>query len=192
MSATKQQTVFEKLREEIPAEYLRQRQQGGNTLSYISWYDACELLDERAPGWSMEVREIGEIAKKIYVRVALTIEGVTRENVGCEDEELKGYGDVFSNATGMALRRAAALFGLGRHLYDKKGKSGSRTTGSQQRSYSSNPQINSEASPDAAPLPNQIAEIKQLRIKLRDNSSLDFSKLTYQSAENLLAQLRAK
>lgn len=119
MSATKPQTTLERLRERIPDSLLRSRKQGGNTLSYISWYDACNLLDERAPGWSMEIKQVGEIAGKVYVRVALTIEGITRENIGCEDEELKGYGDVFSNSVGMALRRAAALFGLGRHLYDK-------------------------------------------------------------------------
>jgi hypothetical protein len=56
------------------------------------------------------------------MRVAMTIDGVTRENIGYEDEDMKGYGDPFSNSFGMALRRAAALFGIARHLYDKEDK----------------------------------------------------------------------
>jgi hypothetical protein len=35
-------------------------------------------------------------------------------------EELKGYGDPSSNAEGMALKRAAAKFGLGLYLYHKE------------------------------------------------------------------------
>jgi hypothetical protein len=119
MSAAQQQTTLDELRERVPDRYLKHRTQGGSNITYISWYDVCELLDDRAPGWSLEVKEVGERAGMIYVRVALTIDGVTRENIGCEDEDMKGYGDVFSNIVGMASRRAAALFGLGRHLYDK-------------------------------------------------------------------------
>jgi hypothetical protein len=36
-----------------------------------------------------------------------------------EDEELRGYGDPPSNAEAMALKRAAAKFGLGLYLYSK-------------------------------------------------------------------------
>jgi len=118
MSA-KMQTNLERLRERVPDEMLKRRQQGGSNITYLSWYDACDLLDDRAPGWSCEIKEVGELAGKIFVRVALTIDGVTRENIGCEDEDMRGYGDVFSNSVGMALKRAAALFGLARHLYDK-------------------------------------------------------------------------
>jgi hypothetical protein len=34
-------------------------------------------------------------------------------------EELRGYGDPSSNAEAMALKRAAAKFGLGLYLYQK-------------------------------------------------------------------------
>jgi hypothetical protein len=44
---------------------------------------------------------------------------VWREATGTEDEELRGYGDPSSNAEAMALKRAAAKFGLGLYLYQK-------------------------------------------------------------------------
>jgi hypothetical protein len=110
---------WDALKERVPDSYIKQRKQGGNTLSYVAWYNACDLLDERAPGWSCEIRQVGEIDGKVFMRVAVTVDGVTRENIGYEDEDMKGYGDPFSNSFGMALRRAAALFGIARHLYDK-------------------------------------------------------------------------
>ena len=44
---------------------------------------------------------------------------VTRQATGCEDDDKAGYGDPTSNAESMALRRAAAKFGLGLYLYDR-------------------------------------------------------------------------
>jgi hypothetical protein len=51
----------------------------------------------------------------VTVRISIPcIEGIiSREATGTEDEELKGYGDPSSNAEAMALKRAAAKFGLG-------------------------------------------------------------------------------
>ena len=143
MSASKPMTTLEALRQRVPDDLLRRRQQGGSNITYISWYDACDLLDERAPGWSMEIMQVGEIAGMVFVRVALTIDGITRENIGCEDEDMKGYGDVFSNSVGMALKRAAALFGLGRHLYDK-----SDSSRQQQRQAPPRPQPQRQATGD--------------------------------------------
>jgi hypothetical protein len=55
------------------------------------------------------------------VRISIPcLEGIiSREATGTEDEELKGYGDPSSNAEAMALKRAAAKFGLGLYLYQK-------------------------------------------------------------------------
>lgn len=112
-------TDWKQLKTRVPDELIKQRKQGSSTLSYVPWYHVCDLLDERAPGWTVEIRELGEIGSKIYLRVALTIDGVTRENLGIEEEDKKGYGDAFTSAYSMAIRRAAALFGIARHLYDK-------------------------------------------------------------------------
>src|SRR5678816_3942547 len=39
---------------------------------------------------------------------------------GIEESDNKGYGDPVSNAAAMAFKRACAMFGLGRHLYQKE------------------------------------------------------------------------
>ena len=59
--------------------------------------------------------EVGDI-----VRQKLSSPGEKdREATGQEDETLEAYGDSSSNAESMALRRAAAKFGLGIALYDQ-------------------------------------------------------------------------
>lgn len=148
MSSPQRQTVFELLREPIPDSYIKTKQarsKGGQTsdIRYISWYTAIELLDDRAPGWTCEIKEVGHLSGMVFVRVALTIEGVTRENVGCEDDDKEGWGDSFSNAYGMAIRRAAVLFGLGRELYDK---SKNRSAQPQRQSYQPPPPTTQQAS----------------------------------------------
>ena len=81
------------------------------------------LMDERAPGWSIEVRQVGELAGKVFLTVRVTVQcddGVIfREATGNESEDLDSYGDPFSNAESMALRRALAKFGLALYLYDR-------------------------------------------------------------------------
>lgn len=61
--------------------------------------------------------------RQVAVTVRLSIpaaEGViSRDATGIESDTVTGYGDPTSNAESMALRRAAAKFGLGRYLYQK-------------------------------------------------------------------------
>jgi len=64
------------------------------------------------------------VADQLIVVARISIpctEGIIyREATGIEDLQIKGYGDPASNASSMAMRRAAAAFGLGLHLYDTK------------------------------------------------------------------------
>lgn len=93
------------------------------TLTYISWHYAIKYLDYYAPGWSYEIRSVTQISGAVILTVRITIpcaEGlVYREATGIEEEETSSFGDTASNAESMALRRAAAKFGLGLYLYDK-------------------------------------------------------------------------
>lgn len=114
--------AIEKLRERVPDDLIKQRRQGGATLDYLEWHAAAALLDDRAPGWSCQIKQVGEIGGKVFVIVAITIDGVTRENIGFEEEAKSGYGDPFSNSFAMSFKRTAALFGLARHLYNKDDK----------------------------------------------------------------------
>jgi Rad52/22 family double-strand break repair protein len=111
------------LSKDVPVKMLAEKTMGGKKITFLPWYRAARMLDYYAPGWSYEIRSITTVADQLIVTVRLSIpcaEGVvSREATGIEDEEVKGYGDTVSNACSMALRRAAALFGLGRHLYEK-------------------------------------------------------------------------
>lgn len=83
-----------------------------------------KYLDHYAAGWNYEIRRMETIAGKLILIVRITVpslEGlVFREATGQEDEEKDTFGDSTSNSESMALRRAAAKFGLGLYLYDSK------------------------------------------------------------------------
>ena len=107
----------------VAPRHIRQRKQGGSTISYISWDTAANYLDHFAPGWSWEIVSISSHGGLTVIHGALSIVSsdglVTRHATGIEDTDNKGYGDAVSNASAMAFKRAAAMFGLGRHLYSK-------------------------------------------------------------------------
>jgi hypothetical protein len=115
--------IVKDLSKPVAKRHLRTRKQGGKELTYISWYDAVKYLDHYAPGWCYEVRSLNSISGKLILTIRLSIpcqEGIIyREATGQEEEETTSYGDSSSNAESMALRRAAAKFGLGLYLYDQ-------------------------------------------------------------------------
>jgi hypothetical protein len=115
--------IVSDLEKPVAPRHLSTRKQGGKDLTYIAWHNVERYLDLYAAGWSKEIREIHNIAGKVAMTIRLTIpclEGsVYREATGYEEEQTNSFGDPFSNAESMALRRAAANFGLGRYLYDK-------------------------------------------------------------------------
>jgi len=116
--------IIADLSRHLPERHIRTRTQGGIVIPYIEWHTAVKYLDHFAPGWCSEVRALTAIGGRCVVVVRLTLptaEGpVWREATGAEDEEVKGYGDPSSNAEAMALKRAAAKFGLGLYLYAAK------------------------------------------------------------------------
>jgi hypothetical protein len=115
--------IVKDLQKPIAQKHMRKRRQGGKEITYLSWFDAVKYLDHYAPGWCYEVRRIDSIAGKVILTVRISIpclEGIIyREATGQEDETLDSYGDSTSNSESMALRRAAAKFGLGIGLYDQ-------------------------------------------------------------------------
>jgi hypothetical protein len=119
--------IINDLSKPIKARHLKQKMRGGQVLDFIPWYHAVKYLDLHAPGWSYEVRNtIWNTEGRLVLTVRLSLpclEGlVHREATGTEEEPEEGermYGDPSSNAESMALRRAAAKFGLGLYLYNK-------------------------------------------------------------------------
>ena len=109
---------------------------GSYTLDVLSWYDAADLMDERAPGWEMQVSDPIITGKNLLVKVSITIHGsdgsVTRENTGIESLNTDSYGDAFSNAMAMAFKRVCAMHGMGRDMWrneDKYKQKGRRSSG---------------------------------------------------------------
>ena len=120
--------IITDLSKPIKARHLRQKMRGRLRIDFIPWYHAIKYLDLYAPGWSYEVRNtIWNTEGRLVLTVRLSfpcLEGVVyREATGTEEEPEEGermYGDPSSNAESMALRRAAAKFGLGLYLYNKE------------------------------------------------------------------------
>lgn len=117
--------ILADLSKPIPARLLSSKKQGGTTITFCPWYRVCKMLDHYTGGrWDYEIREREITAVHLMVTVRITIHAadatVYREGTGLEVLDLKGYGDPSSNAESMALRRAAAKFGLGLHLYEKE------------------------------------------------------------------------
>lgn len=114
------QEIQEALKAPLPADMLRQRTQGGQTLTFLPWYNCAKMADERAPGWSGEARveNLGDAVAVIYRISIPTDDGpVFREAIGYEAKSTSSYGDPTSNAEAMAFRRAWAKHGLGASLY---------------------------------------------------------------------------
>jgi hypothetical protein len=111
------------LQAEVPAKYIKTRQQGGATIEYINVTDYKTLLDERAGIWTSDVKDFKEIGGAICVTVEIAIhadDGVYRHTgTGLESLATNSYGDFFSNAFAQGFRRACESHGLSRELWQK-------------------------------------------------------------------------
>src|SRR5439155_934588 len=107
------------LRRAVPPALVKTRKQGGTELSYLEWSSVADLLDIHAPGWDYEIKEVKQVGEWVVATVAIIIDGVRRENTGVEKIDSNGYGDPISNAVAMAFKRCAAVFGVGRDLYQE-------------------------------------------------------------------------
>src|SRR5262245_2582756 len=134
--------IIADLSKPLPKRHLKTRKQGGAELTYIEWHTAVKYLDHYAPGWSYHVKSVELVGSLVAVIASISIpcqEGViTREATGCEDVDNRGYGDACSNAEAMAMKRAAAQFGLGLYLY-AKGNHGEGQSGERQASAPADP-----------------------------------------------------
>jgi Rad52/22 family double-strand break repair protein len=115
--------IITDLSQPVNSKRLKTRKQGGKQITDLPWYQAVNYLDHFAPGWSYKVRSVTTVGDAVAITVRISIpcaEGlIWREASGYEPLNVKGYGDPTSNAESMALRRAAAKFGLCLYLYEK-------------------------------------------------------------------------
>jgi hypothetical protein len=96
----------------IGSTYEKDNQRWGMLLGYIDSRLAMEKLDLLDPKWSSRMEPVS-LGADFGVKCSLTVNGVTREDVGTasQTEPVKG---AFSDA----LKRAAVHHGIGRELYD--------------------------------------------------------------------------
>jgi hypothetical protein len=131
--------IIADLRKPIEARHLKTKpaNRQGDMITFIEWHTAVKYLEHYAPGWSYHVKSVGIVGNLVAVIASISIpaaEGVvTREATGCEEVDSTSYGDACSNAEAMALKRAAAKFGLCLYLYEKG------TGSSESRSLPANP-----------------------------------------------------
>ena len=103
-------------------------------IDYISWFDYCNLLDERIGlgRWEWGIVSITTTNNRLFITGKLTIHSddcsLSQMATGTEILHCSSYGDPSSNAEAMALRRACAKFGLARNLWRKEEKHNSFKT----------------------------------------------------------------
>ncbi|BDM83832.1 hypothetical protein [Acaryochloris marina] len=117
------EAILEDLRRPIPERFIKTKSKKGVALRFVSWYDIVRILEARAPGFEYDCSpHFGD--GKTVVKATITIHGedggLSRSALGIADSDIESWGDATSNASSMALRRAAAEFGLGLHLYWEK------------------------------------------------------------------------
>jgi hypothetical protein len=119
--------IIRDLSKPLPDRLVKSKFIKGREIRFITWQTAVRLLDYYAPGWRGEVRDIKEIGGRCVVVFRISIpctEGLvwrdaTGQEADWDEDEEHRYGDPSSNAEAMALKRAAAKFGVALHLYDK-------------------------------------------------------------------------
>lgn len=116
-------TTLKELRKTVDPNLVRQRagrrDRNGNVhmVEYVEWHTVADILDETAPNWAHNVKDIRSIGEIITVTVAITIDGVTREGIGT-GRAISETG--IKKAEHDALKRAAVKFGIARELYKRE------------------------------------------------------------------------
>ncbi len=115
--------ILQALSEPFPVSYLEfkpgaisKSRDRALALTYVDPRRYQERLDVVCPGWQSRVEVIWQNGT-VIAKVALTIEHVTREEIGeAVPDEVNGA-NLATSAVAQAFKRACAAFGLGRYLY---------------------------------------------------------------------------
>ena len=127
-----EQTILDTLTRPFTPEQIRQREgRGGKMLDYLETHAVITRLNEAFNGaWSFEVLDFKTMEGEIVVHGKLTAGGQVKTQFGSADiHRTRGengekgapvsIGDDLKAAASDALKKAATLFGVGLHLYDK-------------------------------------------------------------------------
>jgi hypothetical protein len=124
--------IVRALSQPLEPKYLSIKEVQGVKMPYVSWHVVTAILDRIAVDWDYALEPYQVVPLDIHsggfvvCRATVIIAGRRRMGQGNAaliskqaGEGKRSYGDPFSNSESMALRRAAAKFGLGRYLYNK-------------------------------------------------------------------------
>lgn len=137
--------IYADFRKPIPAHMLEEREQAGQILTYVSWYNRAKILHRYAPGWSKVIGWISRTEDEVSISGGILIpaaEGIIRFEAtateplweyrkprsgqepntsdGLVRVRAVGYGSALDRAEASLLTRASSLAGIGIDLYDKK------------------------------------------------------------------------
>src|SRR5687768_794575 len=114
----------------------KQKKQGGQQITFVDVHCYKDRLNATVgpQGWSCAVRFL-TVGGKLIAVTAVTILGVTKENVGDEVEvpernergNEKIMGSPATNSYAQAFKRTCSDFGLGAYLYDPEDREAART-----------------------------------------------------------------
>lgn len=110
------------LMERFPDRWHESKSLKGNHITFVSWHHYADQLDRiiGAEDWLIEPPQVTVTPNRVIVAVGLTIRGVgTKWNVGDEVLDKDSFGTASTNAFAQAFKRAAAMWGLGRYMYEK-------------------------------------------------------------------------
>lgn len=117
--------IIAALSAEIPARFLATKRKGGAEITIFTWVTCQRFLDLLAPGWQGRATTTlsGERVACVYEICIPTSDAglVCRAATGDDKEDDdEGWGSPMTRAEGQAFKRAAARFGFGLYLRDKK------------------------------------------------------------------------
>ena len=117
--------IISDLSREIPARFLGAKQKGNQKITIYSWMVVQRFLDHYAPGWSgraTPVLSTERVACSYELCIPTADAGVVCRAATGDDQEDddEGWGSPMTRAEGQAFKRAAARFGFGLYLRDRR------------------------------------------------------------------------
>lgn len=110
------------LMERFPERWHESKTLKGNRITFVSWHHYADQLDRvlGPANWMIEEPSVTVTPNRVIVAVGLTVVGAgTKWNVGDEVLDKDSFGTASTNAFAQAFKRAAAMWGLGRYMYEK-------------------------------------------------------------------------
>lgn len=117
--------VIAELSREIPDRFLSQKRKGNVSITIYSWMTVQKFLDFMAPGWqgrAAPVLSTERVACVYELCIPTSDYGLVCRSATGDDQEDddEGWGSPMTRAEGQAFKRAAARFGFGMYLRDRR------------------------------------------------------------------------